>query len=212
MTNLWEDKLKNYPFNIITDIDLELLLDGTAHSRYSKVKRLIQAGKLLHIRRGLYCITEQLGRREKPHPFALAQRIYAPSYISFESALSFHELIPERVYTVTSGCSKRSKDFKTPLGFFSYLHLPTENFYVEVELINNDNNQFFMAKPWKAICDYVYCNKQKWRELTPLLESLRIEKTSLPMIKYDEINILKEYYQSNKLTKFLNNIQREFNL
>jgi predicted transcriptional regulator of viral defense system len=212
MDNLLKNTLREYPFNTITDVDLELLMDGTPHSRYSKVKRLIKQGKLLHIRRGLYCLTESLGHPEKPHQFELAQRIYAPSYISFESALSYHQLIPERVYTVTSACTKRSKEFNTPVGIFSYLHLPAENFYIEVELISDENYRFFMAKPWKAICDYVYCNKQEWRELSALLESLRIDKTSLPIIKYDEIQLLRDYYQSKKMTKFFKSIQREFNL
>ncbi len=212
MPKLFEKTLNNFPYNVITDIDLELLFDGTPHSRYSKVKRLIKQEKLLHIKRGLYVLTEALGHREKPHPFELAQRIYPPSYISFESALSYHQLIPERVHTVTSATTKRSKEFKTPLGLFSYSKLPAENLYLDVELITENNYRFFMAKPWKAICDYVYCNKQEWYELTSLLENLRIEKTSLPMIKYDEAEELNDYYQSKKLTRFIKNIKKEFNL
>lgn len=207
-----ENILKEYPQNIITDIDFDILMDGTPHSRYSKVKRLIQLGKLIHIRRGLYVITESLGHPEKPHPFELAQRIYAPSYISFESALSFHQLIPERVYTITSASTKRSKVFKTSLGLFSYLRLPASNFFVEVELINQNNYRFFMAKPWKAICDYVYYSKQKWNELSSLIASLRIDKYALPNIKHDELELLKEYYQTKKLSRFFNSIKREFNL
>jgi hypothetical protein len=204
-----ESKLCEHPIDIITDVDLELLMDGTSHSRYGKVKRLIQQGKLIHIRRGLYLLTEKLSH-SPPHRFEMAQGIYAPSYISFESALSYHQLIPERVHTTTSACTKRSKEFNTQFGLFNYLHLPAENFYVAVDLIAQDKYHFFMAKPWKALCDFVYCNKQDWRELLPLLESLRIEKNALPMIKYDEIEILNEYYQSKKLTRFINNIKREF--
>lgn len=211
MNKILTNKFRDHATNIITDVDLGLLIDGTPHSRYSKIKRLVLQEKLIHIKRGLYLLTESLGHPEKPHRFEVAQYLYPPSYISFESALSYHQLIPEQVYTVTSASTKRSKEFKTPLGVFSYSRLPAENFYTEVELININNYRFFMAKPWKALCDYVYCNKQ-WQELTSLLESLRIEKTALPMIKYDEINMLEDYYQSSKLSRFFKNIKREFNL
>src|SRR5579863_1173434 len=97
-----ERTLQGYPRPYLTDAELEALLEGTPDSRYGKVKRLLAQGKLLHIRRGLYCLTDMLGYLIKPHPFELAQYIYGPSYISFESALSFYQLIPETVYTVTS--------------------------------------------------------------------------------------------------------------
>jgi hypothetical protein len=157
-----EEILRQRPTPYLTDGELEHLLDSTQNSRFSKVKRLIAQGKLLHIKRGLYCITEKVGYPTKPHPFCLAQYIYGPSYISLESALSYHQLIPEAVYTTTSVCTKRSKEFHTPLGVFSFNHLPGINFFTEVELIKEDDYQFFMAKPWKAICDYVFCYKKDW--------------------------------------------------
>ena len=61
----------------LTDIDLDMLLDGSADSRYGRVKRLIQQGKILHIRRGLYYLTP-MHKDVKPHPFELAQYIYPP--------------------------------------------------------------------------------------------------------------------------------------
>src|SRR5580692_8559792 len=141
MANLLLKTLQTYPRPYLSDADLEVLLDGTPDSRYGKIKRLLAQGKLLHVRRGLYCLTEELGYLTKPHSLELAQHIYGPSYISLESALSFHRLIPEAVYTVTSATAKRSKEFRTPLGVFSYLRLPLESFYVEVELIKENGRQ-----------------------------------------------------------------------
>lgn len=136
----------------LTDVELSLLLRDSADSRYAKLKRLLAANKLIRIRRGLYCRTDAVDHSIKIHPLELAQYIYAPSYISLESALVYHKLIPEAVHTITSVCTKRSKDFNTPLGLFSYSHLPLENFYIEVEHIAENGSHFFMAKAWKAIC------------------------------------------------------------
>ena len=194
----------------LTDNELATLLDGTANSRYGKVKRLLADGKLIRIRRGLYWVPSTTGSPEKPHPFELAQCIYYPSYISLESALSFHGLIPEAVYVITSVCTKRSKTFHTPLGHFSYQHLPPENFYIEVELVKKDQFQFLIAKPWKAICDYIYCYKKEWDSVDPLLQSLRISREDLPALRFEEIELLMEYYHQNRVVKFLKSIQREF--
>lgn len=201
--------LQSYPRPYLTDAELEVLLDGTPDSRYGKVKRLLAQGKLWHIRRGLYCLTDEAGYLTKPHPYELAQFIYGPSYISLESALSFHQLIPETVYTVTSTTGKRSKEFQTPLGVFSYLRLPLENFYTEVELIEENGHKFFMAKPWKAICDYVFCYKKNWSNLKPLLESLRINREDLPVLRNEEIQLLDEYYHHERVSRFLKGIQRD---
>jgi hypothetical protein len=209
MVKSLERILHAYPRPYITDAELAMLLGGTPDSRYSKVKRLLAQEKLIHIRRGLYCLTDLIGYFTKPHPFELAQYIYGPSYISLESALSYHQLIPEAVYGITSVCVKRSREFHSPLGVFSYLNLPASNFYTEVDLIVENNYHFFIAKPWKAICDYVFCYKKNWNSLEPVLESLRINREDLPMLQVEEIQLLQDYYDHNRLSRFLKGIKKD---
>jgi predicted transcriptional regulator of viral defense system len=201
-------QLRDSKHNYVTDIDLDILLDGSPDSRYGIVKRLLKQRRMLHIRRGLYYLNQSQDFL-KPHPFELAQYIYAPSYISLESALGYHQLIPEAVYAVTSVCIKRSKEFHTPIGVFSYLHLPVENFYTEVELITENNYRFMMAKPWKAICDYIYCYKKNWDGLLPLIKSLRINRDDLPELREKEIALLENYYQHRRLSRFLKKIAKD---
>lgn len=202
---IFENKLRYYPRPYITDKEIEMLWSNTADSRYGKVKRLLAQGQLLHIRRGLYCIAEH---PIKPHPFELAHFIFAPSYVSFESALAYHQLIPEAVYTITNACVKPSREFHTPLGTFSYLHLPLKNFYMEVELITENSYRFFIAKPWKAICDLVYCYKKDRNSLDSLLESLRINPQDLPPLRDKEREALKEYYHQHRLSQFLKKVAK----
>lgn len=212
MNQKYISKFQNFPRGYLTDVELGFLLESSPNSRYGKVKRLLKQGNLVHIRRGLYYLTKGFGIDFSLHPFELAQPIYGPSYISLESALSYHKLIPEAVYTVTSVCIKRSKDFKTPLGNFVYLKLPEENFYAEVDLISDGRVSFFMAKPWKAICDYIFCYKKDWSSLDPLVKSLRINIEDLPILTDQEIDTLKEYYHHQRISRFLKCIQRDLNL
>lgn len=209
MQKTLERKLLNYPRPFLTDGEIKSILGGSADSRYGKVKRLLKQGKLLHIRRGLYCITEELGYQKKPHPYELAQFIYGPSYISLESAFSYHGLIPEAVYTTTSVATKRAKDFTTPLGVYSYKTLPLLNFYSQVELVKENDYQFFMAKPWKAICDYIYCYKKDCASLEPFIESLRFNLENLPRLSAKDIQDLDEYYSRARITRFLTNMQSD---
>lgn len=208
MTGSLEGLLYHYQRPWLTDVDISMLSRGTPNSRYSQVKRLLAQKKLLHIRRGLYSLAETMGPRVKPHPFELAQYVYGPSYISLESALNFHGLIPEAVYAITSVCIKRSKVFNTPLGIFSYMRLPLENFYLDVEIVTENNNRFFIAKPWKAICDYIFCYKKNWAGIEPLCESLRIEPEELPILTAQEKERLDSYYHSQRISAFLKKIDQ----
>ncbi len=204
-----ERTLQRHPYPYVTNTEIKVLLNSTVDSRYSKVKRLLEQGQLLHIRRGLYCLTERAGYTRKPHSFELADHIYGPSYISLESALSFHQLIPEAVYTTTSVTIKRSKEFHTPLGVFSYLRLPAIDFFTEVELVKENDYQFFIAKPWKAICDYVFCYKKDWHSLEPLSKSLRLDCDNLPILRDEDIQLFDDYYHHKRLSRFLKGIKTE---
>jgi predicted transcriptional regulator of viral defense system len=91
--------------------------------------------------------------------FLIANRIYAPSYISFESALSWHGLIPEGVFSITSATSKKTKTFYTPQGTFIYHHLkPQLHFGYRLERI--ENQVYKMAELEKVLLDYLYLHSE----------------------------------------------------
>lgn len=210
MRYLLEQTLRQYPRPCITDAELETLLgEVSPDSRYGRVKRLLGQHKLIHLRRGLYGLGDELGYPFKPHPFELAAYIYGPSYISLESALAYHQLIPEAVPTITSASSKRSKDFHTPFGTFAYNHLPCEKLYTLVDRVKEGQYTFFMARPWKAIADYVFCYKKDWNGIEPLLKSLRLDYEDLPVLSDEDAALLVEYYQTHRLTKFFQGVQKD---
>ncbi|PHQ81251.1 MAG: hypothetical protein COB66_02720 [Coxiella sp. (in: Bacteria)] len=209
MADRIEDILWHYPSVYLTEHHLAHLLGGTPDSRYARLRRATQKGLLVKVKRGLYYLGERLATHP-PHPFELAQFIYGPSYISLESALAYHNLIPEAVYAITCASIKRTAQFMTPLAEFKYHRLPLENFLLGVRYIENDPYQFFMASPWKALLDYIYCYKKEWDSMTPLQESLRIELDDLPLISSSELSKLTHYYHSQRITRFIKQIPQEF--
>ncbi|MFC2061115.1 hypothetical protein ACFLUV_01230 [Elusimicrobiota bacterium] len=89
--------------------------------------------------------------------YCIANRIYAPSYISLEMALSHYNLIPESVYSITSVSSRRKYRFDTKLGEFQYRAVKPELFF-GYKIIKENNITYKIADLEKAILDYLYLN------------------------------------------------------
>ncbi len=87
--------------------------------------------------------------------FLMANSIYSPSYISFESALAWYGMIPEGVFSITSTTSRKSKTFKTQQGIF-FFHSLKSSLFFGYRLEKWENRLFKMATPEKALLDYMY--------------------------------------------------------
>ena len=81
----------------------------------------------LELRRGMYVIND-IYFKEKVSTLYIANRIYNPSYISLEYALSEYELIPETANVITSVSTRKTADFVNELGRFSYRKIKKELF------------------------------------------------------------------------------------
>ncbi len=87
--------------------------------------------------------------------FFIANRIYSPSYISLESALSHYGFIPETTLQITSVSTRKTNFFDTQYGVFSYQSIKN-SLYFGYEVIENNDRPFILATPEKAILDYLY--------------------------------------------------------
>lgn len=191
--------LQNRLPDLLSDADLAALIPGTPDQRHSRIKRALARGDLVSLRRGLYVLGE-VYRREPVRVRALAQRIYGPSYLSFESALSYWGLIPEAVHVVSSGCSARSKIFDTPLGRFEYVRIPATPLLTGVVREAGEGQPFLVARPLRALADYVYRSKTTWT-LEALADSLRLE-LDFPLDSREHQELMKAYSDS-KVRTFL---------
>jgi len=203
---------ENVPYGCFTGQDVAALFPGSEDKRYGLVKRAIAGGQIIHIRRGLYCLAPKY-QKKKINLYALAQHVYGPSYVSLESALSWHGCIPEAVYTLTSVSLGKSKEFKTPLGAFSYGRVPQKVFYAGVERLTDEaGNIFFMASSMKALADYVCVNRKDWTGLKPATESLRIEPEEFGSVTLGDLDALIENYTSRRVQKFLKGLRKDLKL
>jgi len=132
------------------------------YSLYSELKRpdekiseLKQKGLIIRVKRDLYVVSPKVHQQEISTEL-VANHLYRPSYVSLESALSYYGLIPERVYTVRSVCTKQYKQYSTPLGNFEYIKVPENYFSIGInqEIVENQY-AFLIASPEKALCDKI---------------------------------------------------------
>lgn len=151
-----------------------LLLAGAvdALAVRQQVGRWVKEGRLYQLRRGLYALAPPY-RKVIPHPFLLANRLVRDSYVSLQSALEHHGLIPEHTPVITSVTTRRPGRFVTPLGIFDYRHLKADLFTgFRRELVAEDQAAD-IATPAKALADLIYLEPDADRP--GFLSSLRLE-------------------------------------
>ena len=93
-------------------------------------------------------------RKNIPDLF-LANKLYSPSYVSLETALSIYSIIPQVAMAVTSITTKPTREFKSHYGFFRYRSLKPEAF-IGYRIIEERNFEIKIADPEKALADYIY--------------------------------------------------------
>ena len=166
-----------------------------------QLARWVKDSSLIRIHKGFYTLAEPY-RKIKPALFSIANSLKSPSYISLQSALSWHGLIPEFVPATTSTTTARPQTIKTPLGRFEYRHVTKDFFWGYQKVTFSEKQEAFVAVAEKALLDLVY--------LTPggdqreFLEELRLQNTE----KFNK-NILRQYAEktdSPKLKRAVINI------
>lgn len=149
-----------------------------------KVHQLLTNGVLSPVKKGLYVAGPAIGT-SKPEPFLLANHILGPSYISLDTALSYHGLIPERVFETASMTTKASRSFTTAVGLFTYTHLALPYYTFGIQQARLTDDQFAMiASREKALCDKIAATagiilRSQTSAGTYLLEDLRMDEDNL---------------------------------
>jgi len=131
------------------------ILDGKVNNINAKIAYMVNKGELIRLKKGLYALGEDY-QTTSPNAISLANILYAPSYVSFDYALSYYGLIPERVYEITSATMRMKKEFDTPLGRFTYKPVPLQAYALGVDWLYDDiHGGKLIATLEKALCDKI---------------------------------------------------------
>lgn len=175
-----------------------------------KIKRDVKNNVLFPVVRGIY------ETNTNTSGYLLASFIYGPSYLSFEYALSFHNLIPEKVVTYTSATfnKRKNKEYKNMFGYYTYKDIPKTAFHYFVKAYVEGSYSYFIASPEKALCDLLYTlppvkNVKALEQL--MFESLRIDIEEFNSLNSNDIIFLSSKYISNNIRFLVKLIERTSN-
>lgn len=120
-------------------------------------------GWIKRVKRGLYELAypEQIVLSD----FYVANKLYEPSYISLETALSHYQLLPETAAQVTSVTPHATRRFKNFHGLFTYFSIRPRAF-AGYTLIRLQGRTVRIAEPEKAVVDRLYMSLRRgedWR-------------------------------------------------
>ena len=121
----------------------------------NKVSALEKRGSIIRLKKGLYVVSDKISRTPLSREL-IANHLYGPSYVSFETALAFYGVIPERVFAVRSATLKRARRFENAVGRFEYVAVPREYYSIGIRRHTVGNDYAYMiATPEKALCDVI---------------------------------------------------------
>jgi len=153
-------------------------------NRLSEWKR---KGYIVALRKGYYIFAD-IEINHYIH-FLIANTLYQPSYISLETALSYHNLIPGIVYTNTSVTTRLPKRFHNEIGFYTYNQIKPAAFRdYQLLPIPHYTRKVKMASPEKALLDYVYLHPEL-KTVDDFL-SLRLNSDTLNQLNLEQLQTL----------------------
>ncbi|PIV09981.1 hypothetical protein COS31_04325 [Candidatus Roizmanbacteria bacterium CG02_land_8_20_14_3_00_36_15] len=156
-----EKKLIEINRKVFTSQDIILLSGAKRRAMESFLSYNVRKNKIIRLKNGVYGL-----KKGYISHYLIANKLYQPSYVSFETALSYYHIIPETVYSVTSSTTKSTREFEVNNASFIYHKIKKEAFIGYI-LQKIESEQVFIATPEKALADYcyfVYLDKKNWND------------------------------------------------
>lgn len=146
----FERQIKKGGIKLFSPLDVQRFLGRSKVAVTFLIHRLKKQGTIARVKRGLYKLSDD----EIPDLY-LANKLYEPSYISLEFALSYHRVIPETVYEITSVTPKTTRRFEAFGRIFSYRKIKKTAF-AGYTIEKHKGFNFRIADPEKAFVDLNY--------------------------------------------------------
>lgn len=189
-------ELKSRGIGIFSPLEFRNIFSVSKNTASVFLSNNIKSGLFIKLRNGLYMI-----KGESPSLYVVANKLYRPSYVSLESALSFYGIIPETVYGISSISTKATREFFSEIGYFSYQKIKKQVF-IGYELKDVRGENIFIAEAEKALADYLYFVDLKKVDLNDRLYLKKINKKKL--VKYVSL------FERKSMIKLVDKIYDEY--
>ncbi len=167
----FQAKLRAKSLILFTPLDIRRIFGVSKISVTFLLHRYAKKGIVVRLKRGLYSLAEI-----KVPDFYLANKLYEPSYISLEFALSYHRVIPENVYQITSVTTKATRRFEAQGKQFIYRRMKKDAF-TGYATVQQRSASFLIADPEKSFVDANYFRLLERRKPLSRFDKEKINRT-----------------------------------
>lgn len=174
--------------------DIAVYFNITTENASKILGRLAKENHLVHLKRGLWAVNGKLDPLELPN-YLLSP---SPAYISFQSALYYHNVIDQIPSVIYAAALHKTIKFITPIAVISFHQIHPSFFFGYTY-----NGKIKMATAEKALIDTLYLSSARSNLFT-----------ALPELDLDEIDIKKaekiitKIHSKQRQTLVLNSFKR----
>lgn len=198
----FQKQMREFPIFSIQELRL-IFPDENVHTVNTQLSDWAEQGKIVKLKNGLYVLSTDYTKEALPSE-VIAAKLYSPSYISLEYALSSYDMIPEAVFEITSVTTKKTRIFETSFGVFHYRKIKASCF-LGFSTVQHGKLPYYMASPEKALVDFLYLNSQRFIPEFQTWKTLRIQN-----FKELDFRLVKEFakkFQNKKLILLVSNLK-----
>ncbi len=171
--------------------------DANVATLKNNLTNWLKKGYMERLKRDLYACVEPILESEIPD-FYIANRLYTPSYVSLETALSLYNIIPEIAAQVTSVTTKPSREFKNRHGVFMYRSCRKRAF-TGYRIVVYEGYKILIADEEKALVDFLYFKQRQGLSID--FEEERFDAEILKGIEWKKAEEYAELFNKVTITK-----------
>lgn len=192
---------------MVVDTDQLLFEYRGYQDPHHKIRSMAKKGALIPLKRGLYETDASCSG------FLLAYELTGPSYLSFEYALSWYGMIPERTVTYTSAIFGKRKQlsFENKFGRYTYRDVPAEVFPYYYTREISEGRPYFIATREKALCDEISIFSpirgiHDFEEY--LFDGMRLDEDIFSELEFEKIRRIAPLYHRTNLDQLVRLIDK----
>lgn len=167
-------------------------------NKNDKISRMLNKHELFRLNDDWY--------ETDPHaePVQFVPLFKQPSYLSFESALSWYGMIPEAVHQYTCAATEIRKTLRYScwFGTYTYQNIPVRVFYMDIHYNQDYSIPFLIASREKALSDLVF-KKRRVKSVDEmerlLFDNLRIDEDQFYDLSLEKMEVLSSAYHSTNV-------------
>jgi len=187
-----QNKLIESKLKVFSKLEFRRILQATPISAQKLLERYTKRGVFVRLKGGLYAL-----KTNYPSAYLIANKLYKPSYISFETALSYYSIIPEVVYSYTSATTRTTREFDVDNQIFLF-HKLKKSAFAGYKLTEINGEKVLFAEPEKALADYLYYVFLKKKTLNDRMQTKNIN--------YEKLIYYTSLFDINKFSELVKNV------